>query len=99
MCQQFNNDSQKIAQELDVSFLGSDSTVVAPEYIQMQRDLNVREPNAEYKDAVLDDMWIWKLPYEGHRYVMAIDNSRGSSDDATALEIIDLDGINDDGLP
>lgn len=99
MCQQFNNDSQKIAQELDVSFLGSDSTVVAPEYIQMQRDLNYREPSDEYKDCVLDDMWIWKPPYEGHRYVMSIDNSRGSSDDATALEIIDLDGINDDGIP
>jgi hypothetical protein len=99
MCQQFNNDSQKIAQELDVSFLGSDSTVVAPEYIQMQRDLNLREPSSEYRDSVLDDMWIWKPPYEGHRYVMSIDNSRGSSDDATALEIIDLDGIDDDGIP
>lgn len=99
MCQQFNNDSQKIAQELDVSFLGSDSTVVAPEFIQMQLDLNVREPNPDYKDNVLDDMWIWKPPYEGHRYVISVDNSRGSSDDATALEIIDLDGIDDDGLP
>lgn len=99
MCQQFNNDSQKIAQELDVSFLGSDSTVVAPEFIQMQLDLNVREPNPDYKDNVLEDMWIWKPPYEGHRYVISVDNSRGSSDDATALEIIDLDGIDDDGLP
>ena len=99
MCQQFNNDAQKIAQELDVSFLGSDSTVVGPEFIQMQMDLNVREPDPNYKDSILDDMWIWKPPYEGHRYIMAVDNSRGSSDDATALEIIDLDGINDDGLP
>lgn len=99
MCQQFNNDSQKIAQELDVSFLGSDSTVVAPEFIQMQVDLNVKEPNAEYKDSILEDMWIWKLPIEGHRYVISVDNSRGSSDDATALEIIDIDGIDDNGLP
>ena len=99
MCQQFNNDSQKIAQELDVSFLGSDSTVVAPEFIQMQVDLNVREPNAEYRDSILEDMWIWKLPIEGHRYVISVDNSRGSSDDATALEIIDIDGIDDNGLP
>ena len=99
MCQQFNNDAQKIAQELDVSFLGSDSTVVSPEFIQMQRDLNVREPSSELKDSILEEMWIWKPPYEGHRYVIAVDNSRGSSDDATALEIIDLDGIDDDGLP
>lgn len=99
MCQQFNNDAQKIAQELDVSFLGSDSTVVAPEFIQMQTDLNVREPDPNYRDSILDDMWIWKPPFEGHRYVMAVDNSRGSSDDATALEIIDIDGIDDNGMP
>lgn len=99
MCQQFNNDTQKIAQELDVSFLGSDSTVVAPEFIQMQNELNVREPDPELKDPILEEMWIWKQPYEGHRYVLAVDNSRGSSDDATALEIIDLDGIDDDGVP
>ena len=30
---------------------------------------------------------------------MSIDNSKGDSDDATALEIIDLDGIDDDGFP
>ena len=65
----------------------------------MQINLNVREPNPELKDSVLEDMWIWKEPIEGHRYLMCIDNSRGSSDDATALEIIDMDGIDDDGLP
>lgn len=99
MCQQFNNDPQKIAQELDVSFLGSDSTVIAPEYIQMQRDLNVREPNPDLKDVVLEDTWVWKAPIPGHRYLLSVDNSRGSADDATALEITDIDGIDDDGLP
>lgn len=98
MCQQFNNDAQKIAQELDVSFLGSDSTVVAPEFIKMQTELNVREPSTEYKDPVLDDLWIWKPPYEGHQYLLCVDNSRGSSDDFTALEIIDMTGF-DNGEP
>ena len=99
MCQQFNNDPQKIAQELDASFLGSDSTVIEPQYIEMQRELNVREPNPNLKDPGVEDTWVWKPPYEKHRYIMAIDNSRGSSDDATALEIIDLDGIDDNGMP
>lgn len=99
MCQKFNNDPQKIAQELDVSFLGSDSTVVGPEYIEMQRNLNVRKPSDEYKDPVLEDTWVWKPPYEGHRYLLGIDNSRGSADDATALEIIDIDGRDEDGNP
>ena len=99
MCKSFNNNSQKIAQELDVSFLGSDSNVIAPEYIDMQTNLNVREPNPDYKDEMLSETWVWKPPYEGHRYILAVDNSRGDSEDSTALEIIDLDGIEDDGTP
>ena len=99
MCQQFNNDEQKIAQELDVSFLGSASNVVAPEYIEMQQNLNVREPNPNYKDPLSEDTWLWKMPIEGHRYLMSIDCSRGDAADRTALEIIDLDGIDDNGMP
>ena len=99
MCQQFNNDEQKIAQELDVSFLGSASNVVAPEFIEMQEKLNVREPNPQYKDPLSEDTWIWKLPIEGHRYIMGIDCSRGDAADRTALEIIDMDGVDENGKP
>ena len=99
MCQQFNNDEQKIAQELDVSFLGSASNVVAPEYIEMQQRLNVREPDSSYRDPLSEDTWVWKMPIEGHRYLMSIDCSRGDAADRTALEIIDLDGIDEDGKP
>ena len=97
MCQQFNNDSQKIAQELDVSFLGSASNVVDPEFIEMQDKLNKRDPL--YVDPMIEDTWIWKEPIEGHRYLMSIDCSRGDAADRTAIEILDLDGIDDDGTP
>ena len=99
MCQQFNNDEQKIAQELDVSFLGSASNVVSPEYIEMQQNLNVREPDPSYKDPLSEDTWVWKMPIEGHRYLMSIDCSRGDAADRTALEVIDLDGVDEDGKP
>ncbi len=97
MCQQFNNDSQKIAQELDVSFLGSASNVVEPEFIEMQEKLNVRDPL--YVDPMIEETWIWKEPITGHRYIMGIDNSRGDAADRTAIEILDIDGIDDDGTP
>lgn len=97
MCQQFNNDSQKIAQELDVSFLGSASNVVEPEFIEMQDKLNKRDPL--YVDPMIEDTWIWKKPIPGHRYLMSIDCSRGDAADRTAIEILDLDGIDDDGTP
>ena len=97
MCQQFNNDSQKIAQELDVSFLGSASNVVEPEFIEMQQKLNMRDPL--YVDPMVEDTWIWKEPIPGHKYLMSIDCSRGDAADRTAIEILDMDGIDDDGTP
>ena len=97
MCQQFNNDSQKIAQELDVSFLGSASNVVEPEFIEMQEKLNKRDPL--YVDPMIEDTWIWKEPIPGHKYIMSIDCSRGDAADRTAIEILDLNGIDEDGLP
>ena len=100
MCQQFNFDEQKIAQELDVSFLGSANNVVDPQYIEMQLNLNVMEPNTEYKDPLIEDTWVWKAPIMGHRYLMCIDASRGDAADRSALEVIDMDGIDDEtGMP
>ena len=71
MKRSFNNDPMKIAQELDVSFLGSANNVVSPEFIDMHSTLNVRQPLEELKDPMNDDTWIWKPPIEGHRYICA----------------------------
>jgi hypothetical protein len=61
----------------------------------MQLKLNVREPNLEYKDPLIEDTWIWNGPIDGHRYLMCIDASRGDAADRSALEIIDMDGIDE----
>ena len=70
MCKSFNNDSIKIAQELDVSFQGSANNVVAPEYIEQQNTLNVREPLDDFKDPMNEETWFWKKPIDGHRYII-----------------------------
>lgn len=69
MCKSFNNDKVKIAQELDVSFVGSSDNVIDPEYIEMQEKLNVREPLEEMKDPLVEETWFFKPPIEGHRYI------------------------------
>ena len=97
MCRQFNNDPQKIAQELECSFLGSISTVVEPEFIEMQQKLNVKDP--QYSDPMVEDTWVWKEPIPGHTYLMSVDCSRGDAADRTAIEILDMNGIDDDGRP
>ena len=99
MCKQFNNDSMKIAQELDVSFMGSSDNVVAPEFIEMQEKLNVREPLDDFADPLVEETWFWKKPIDGHRYICAVDPSRGTAADRTAIEIIDMDGRDENGIP
>jgi hypothetical protein len=99
MCRSFNNDEVKIAQELDVSFMGSSDNVVASKYIEMQERLNVREPLDDFNDPMSKETWFWKKPADGHRYIMGVDPSRGVSADNTAIEIIDMDGQDENGLP
>lgn len=99
MCRQFNNDTMKIAQELDCSFMGSANNVVASEYIEQQRTLNVRDRLTDMQDPMVPETWFWKAPIEGHRYIVSADPSRGSSNDFTAIEIIDVDGRDENGMP
>jgi len=99
MCKQFNNDPMKIAQELDVSFMGSADNVVAPEFIRMQEQLNTREPLEDFKDPLVEDTWFWKQPIDGHRYILSADPSRGTAADRTAIEVIDMDGRDENGMP
>lgn len=99
MCHSFNNDEMKIAQELDVSFMGSNDNVVAAKYIEMQEKLNVREPLDDFADPLVEETWFWKKPIEGHRYICAVDPSRGTAADRTAIEIIDMDGQDENGMP
>lgn len=101
MCKSFNNDEQKIAQELLVSFLGSSDNVVSPDVIEMHQNTNVI-PIVEgwpLRDPLINETWIWKDPVPGHRYLLACDPSSGSGEDRTAIEVIDIDAIDDDGLP
>ena len=94
-----NNDSIKIAQELDVSFLGSSDNVVDPSVIEMHETVNVREPLEDFKDPLIEETWFWKRPIEGHRYLLACDPSSGSAADRTAIEVIDMDAEDENGLP
>lgn len=97
MCNTFNQDKQKIAQELDVSFLGSAGTVVDIEIIEFHKKVNFREHL--YEDNFYKEAWIFKEPIAGHRYIMPIDASTGSGDDSSVMHILDIDAVDDEGLP
>ena len=99
MCASFNNDSMKIAQELDVSFLGSSDNVVPPEIIEKIRLQDVCDPLSDYGDPLEEETWFWKKPIEGHRYILAIDPSLGSSADRTSIQVIDADEKDEHDMP
>lgn len=104
MCKTFNNDSQKIAQELDVSFLGSSDNVIPVDVIEHHLKCNVVDVTKiedwDLWDPFVNETWIWKDPIPGHRYVCCIDASSGSAEDRTAIEVIDIDAVDEDsGLP
>ena len=99
MCESFNNDPMRIAQELDVSFLGSSDNVVPAEVIEKIRTQDICEPLSDFRDPAEDDTWFWRKPIEGHRYLISADPSVGSADDRTSIQVIDVDGRDEYGMP
>lgn len=97
MCNKFNNDKQKIAQELDVSFLGSSGTVVDSDIIEFHKNTNIRDHL--YEDSFYKEAWVFVEPIQDHRYVMTIDVATGSGDDSSAIHILDIDAIDENGVP
>ena len=88
MCMGMNNDAKMIAQELDVSFIGSGGNVINEEFIEYQEKNNVREPL--YVEGLEQETWIWAAPEEGHQYVMGVDVSRGDGEDASTIVVVDV---------
>ena len=88
MCATLHNNSRKIAQELDVSFLGSGGNVIADKDIQFQLDNNVEDP--KWTDGQENEYWIWEKPVEGHEYIMGVDVARGDGEDSSTIVIVDF---------
>jgi hypothetical protein len=88
MCRGMNNDAKMIAQELDVSFIGSGGNVIDEQYIDLQNKNNVKDP--VITKGAENETWIWELPQEGHQYVMGVDVSRGDGEDSSTIVVVDF---------
>ena len=88
MCMTLNNNTKKIAQELDVSFLGSGGNVISDEDIAFHEQNNVEEP--VWVDGREGEYWIWKKPIEGHQYILSSDVARGDGEDSSTIVIVDF---------
>jgi intein/homing endonuclease len=88
MCMGMNNDAKMIAQELDVSFIGSGGNVIDEKYIEYQNKHNVKDPI--YTHGSDNEIWVWELPKEDHQYIAAVDVSRGDGEDSSTIVIVDF---------
>jgi hypothetical protein len=90
MCRDMNLNRRMINQELECAFIGSGDNVIEGQVLRKQEETNVQQP--VFKDKEWDNnVWVWQMPQKGHRYILALDVSRGDSEDATGLCIIDYD--------
>ena len=90
MCRDMNLNRRMINQELECAFIGSGDNVIEGEVLRKQETDNVQQP--AFKATEWDNnVWVWQLPQKGHRYILALDVSRGDSEDATGMCIIDYD--------
>lgn len=88
MVKKLKYDKRKVAQELECNFLGSGDNVFDSQMLQDILKNDIREPQAK---LMANQLWLWKEPENGHKYVMGIDVSRGDSEDYSCFVIIDFD--------
>jgi len=88
MVKKLKYDRRKVAQELECNFLGSGDNVFDAQMLQDIQKNDIKEPEAK---LIGGQLWIWKEPENGHKYVMGVDVSRGDSEDFSCIEIIDFD--------
>jgi hypothetical protein len=72
MVKKFKYDKRKVAQELECNFLGSGDNVFDSQLVQTIMKNDVREPAAK---LIGGQLWIWKEPENGHKYVMILEKA------------------------
>ena len=88
MAKKLKFDRRKIAQELECNFLGSGDSVIPPDVVEKMKENDIQNPVNKFMGGAI---WQWKEPFDGHKYIMGIDVSRGDSEDFTTYNIIDFD--------
>ena len=88
MVKKLKYDKRKVSQELECNFLGSGDNVFDSRLMQKIRENYLLEPQNK---MLGNQLWIWKEPVIGHKYIMGVDVSRGDSEDFSSFQIIDFD--------
>lgn len=88
MVKKLKYDKRKVSQELECNFLGSGDNVFDSRLMSKIKENYLKEPENKMLGGQL---WIWKEPVVGHRYICGVDVSRGDSEDFSAFQIMDFE--------
>ena len=88
MVKKLKYDKRKVSQELECNFLSSGDNVFDSRLMQKIRENYLVEPQNR---MLGNQLWIWKDPVIGHKYIMGVDVSRGDSEDFSSFQLIDFD--------
>lgn len=77
-----------VQQEYFCNFLSSGDTFIDGELLQWYEALNQDPIGVDFK---YPEIWYWKPPTEGHRYLLSADVSRGNSTDFSTAVVFDID--------
>jgi hypothetical protein len=88
MVKKLKYDKRKVSQELECNFLGSGDNVFDSRLMQKIRENYLLEPQNR---MLGNQLWIWKEPVIGHKYIMGVDVSRGDSEDFSSFQVVDFD--------
>ena len=88
MVKKLKYDKRKVSQELECNFLSSGDNVFDSRLMQKIRENYLVEPQNR---MLGNQLWIWKDPVIGHKYIMGVDVSRGDSEDFSSFQLVDFD--------
>lgn len=81
-----NLPKRKVAQEFLCDFISSGDTFLQPTEFEKLREM-IKPPHR--KEGLQNNIWIWKDPEPGRKYVVSADVARGDSSDYSTFHIID----------
>lgn len=81
----------KYLQEILQNFVVTGNTVFSDEIIERTNE-RVKLPIImdKIKDRPLKGLWIWKEPIPDHKYILAADIAKGSGDDSSSIQVVDM---------
>ena len=87
-CKRYNNDPRKIAQELNLKFIGSGDTLF-PEEVQTKLQSIQVKPKRTLRLAQGGELYIYEEPTPLRLYLIGIDTASSYGKDNSAVEVLD----------